>query len=109
MSFQLQLHEVEKARKIGRKALDKIAFREEEEKLNVWMALVNLELGFGTADSAEKVFKEAVQHNDAKTVYLRYADALSTSGKEEVSRVPFRSGSGKLTSCSLRKKPTRNW
>jgi len=44
MSFLLQLHEVDKARRIGRQALEKIGYREEEEKLNVWMALVNLEL-----------------------------------------------------------------
>ncbi|ORY34880.1 hypothetical protein BCR39DRAFT_515324 [Naematelia encephala] len=84
MSFQLQLHEVEKARRIGRQALEKIAYREEEEKLNVWMALVNLELGFGTPDSAEKVFREAAGHNDARTVYMRYAEALIAAGKEDM-------------------------
>ncbi|OCF37082.1 rRNA biogenesis protein RRP5 [Kwoniella heveanensis CBS 569] len=83
MSFHLQLHEVEKARKIGRTALEKINYREEEEKLNVWMALVNLELGFGTPESADKVFKEAAQYNDARTVHLRYAEALQAAGKEE--------------------------
>ena len=87
MSFQLQLHEVDKARRIGRQALERIAYREEEEKLNVWMALVNLELGFGNEESAEKVFKEAAQFNDTRTVYLRYAEALQTAGKENVSGV----------------------
>jgi rRNA biogenesis protein RRP5 len=85
MSFLLQLHEIDKARKLGRQALEKIAYREEEEKLNVWMALVNLELGFGTEESAEKTFKEAAQYNDARTVYTRYADALAAAGKDEVS------------------------
>lgn len=84
MSFQLQLHEVDKARKIGRQALERIAFREEEEKLNVWMALINLEIGFGTDESTEKVFKEAVQYNDARTVYNRYADALIAAGKNDL-------------------------
>lgn len=82
MSFQLQLHEVDKGRAIGRQALERINFREEEEKLNVWMALINLELGFGTAESADKVFKEAVQYNDARTVYARYIDALVMTGKD---------------------------
>jgi rRNA biogenesis protein RRP5 len=86
MSFLLQLHEVDKARRIGRQALEKIAYREEEEKLNVWMALVNLELGFGSEGSAELLFKEAAQYNDARTVYTRYADALAAAGKDEVSR-----------------------
>lgn len=86
MSFQLQLHEIDKARKIGRRALESIQFREEEEKLNVWMALVNLEIGFGTEQSIDKVFKEAAQYNDAKTVYFRFVDALQSAEKYEVSR-----------------------
>ena len=85
MSFHLQLHEVDKAREIGRRALEKINYREEEEKLNVWMALVNLEIGFGTDDSAEKLFKEASSYNDARLVHVRYAEALLAAGKEEVS------------------------
>ena len=85
MSFLLQLHEVDKARKIGRQALQRIGFREEEEKLNVWMALINAELGFGTLESADKVFKEAAEYNDEQTVYLRYAESLNESGKTEVS------------------------
>ncbi|RXK36068.1 hypothetical protein M231_06662 [Tremella mesenterica] len=84
MSFQLQLHEVDKARRIGREALEKITYREEGEKLNVWMALINLELGFGTEESTEKVFKEAVQYNDARTVYIRYAEALTAAGKDQM-------------------------
>lgn len=82
MSFQLQLHEVDKARQIGRQALERIAFREEGEKLNVWMALVNLELGFGTPESTDKVLKEAAQYNDAREVYMRYIDALVQAGKD---------------------------
>jgi rRNA biogenesis protein RRP5 len=85
MSFHLQLHEIDQARKIGRKALEKMNYREEEEKSNVWMALVNLEIGFGTEETMEKVFKEAAQYNDGKTVYARYAEALQAAGKDEVS------------------------
>jgi rRNA biogenesis protein RRP5 len=82
MSFLLSLHEVDRARTLGRRALDRIAFREEDEKLNVWMALVNLELGFGTPESADKVFKEAVQFNDGRAVFTRYIDALIAAGKD---------------------------
>lgn len=85
MSFHLQLHEVDKAREIGRRALAKINYREEEEKLNVWMALVNLEIGFGTEDSADKLFKEASSYNDARLVHMRYAEALQAAGKDDVS------------------------
>jgi rRNA biogenesis protein RRP5 len=85
MSFHLQLHEIEKARQIGRRALEKINYREEEEKLNVWMALVNLEIGFGNDESSDKLFKEAASYNDARLVHMRYAEALQAAGKDEVS------------------------
>lgn len=84
MSFHLQLHEIDQARKIGRKALEKMNYREEEEKLNVWMALVNLEIGFGSEQTMEKVFKEAARYNDGRSVYSRYAEALQVAGKDEV-------------------------
>jgi rRNA biogenesis protein RRP5 len=84
MSFQLQLSEVDKAREIGRRALQTINFREELEKLNVWTALVNLENVYGTDDSLDRVFKEAARANDSKTVHLRLASILDQSDKHQV-------------------------
>ncbi|KIK70798.1 hypothetical protein GYMLUDRAFT_32858 [Collybiopsis luxurians FD-317 M1] len=81
MSFQLQLSEIEKAREIGRRALEKINFREEAEKLNVWIALLNLENAYGTDETLESVFKEAARANDSKTVHLRLASILDQSDK----------------------------
>lgn len=85
MSFQLQLSEVEKAREIARRALQTISFREEQEKLNVWIALLNLENIYGTDESIETVFKDAARHNDSKTVHLRLAAIFEESDKLEVS------------------------
>ncbi|WWC95372.1 hypothetical protein V866_002234 [Kwoniella sp. B9012] len=90
MSFHLQLHEIEKARKIGRLALEKINYREEDEKLNIWMALINLELSFGTAQTAEAVFKEASQYNDSRSVHARYAEALIAAGKDDLVEEVFK-------------------
>ncbi|KAJ4485931.1 hypothetical protein J3R30DRAFT_3655234 [Lentinula aciculospora] len=81
MSFQLQLSELGKAREIGRRALEKISFREEVEKLNVWIALLNLENVYGTDETLEKVFKDAARANDSKTVHLRLASILDQSDK----------------------------
>ena len=50
MSFNLQISEVEGAREIGRRAIKTINFREEQEKLNVWIALLNLENIYGTEE-----------------------------------------------------------
>ncbi len=87
MSFQLQLSEVDKAREIGRRALRTINMREEQEKLNVWIAMLNLENAFGTEESLESAFKEAARMCDSKTVHLRLATILEESQKLEVSVV----------------------
>lgn len=89
MSFQLQLSEIEKAREIGKRALDTISFREEREKLNVWIALMNLENVYGSDESLESVFKDAARHCEPKTVYLRFASILEESGKKEVNHSPL--------------------
>lgn len=83
MSFQLQLSEVDKAREIAQRALKTINFREEQEKLNVWIALLNLENVYGTEESLEATFKDAARHNDSKTVHLRMAAIFEQSEKIE--------------------------
>ncbi|KAJ4002507.1 hypothetical protein F5050DRAFT_1802449 [Lentinula boryana] len=90
MSFQLQLSEIEKAREIGRRALEKISFREEAEKLNVWIALLNLENAYGTDETLEKVFKNAARANDSKTVHLRLASILDQSDKHKKAEEQYR-------------------
>ncbi len=87
IAFQLQLSEVDKAREIGRRALRTINMREEQEKLNVWIAMLNLENAFGTEESLELAFKEAARMCDSKTVHLRLATILEESQKLEVSVV----------------------
>jgi hypothetical protein len=47
-----QATEIEKARAVAHRALSAISFREEQEKLNVWCALLNLENLYGTKVSS---------------------------------------------------------
>lgn len=81
MAFQLQLSEIDKAREIAERALKTISFREEEEKLNIWVAYLNLENSFGTEDSLEEVFKRATQYMDSRTVYEKMGKIYTMSGK----------------------------
>ncbi|KAF9160265.1 rRNA biogenesis protein rrp5 [Actinomortierella ambigua] len=83
MAFQLQLSEIAKAREIGQRALKTISFREEQEKMNVWVALMNLENTFGTSESLEEVFKKALQTLDQKKVYLQLVKIYERSNKLE--------------------------
>ncbi|RCK54856.1 rRNA biogenesis protein RRP5 [Candida viswanathii] len=81
MSFQLQLSEVEKAREIGQRALKTINYREEQEKLNIWIALLNLENTFGTDETLEDVFKKAVQYMDAFVIHQKLVNIYIISEK----------------------------
>jgi rRNA biogenesis protein RRP5 len=85
MSFQLQLSELEKAREIGRRAISAINFREEQERLNVWIARLNLENSYGTEETLEETFRLAASHHDAKHMHLRLASILEQTEKFEVS------------------------
>lgn len=89
MAFQLQLSEISKAREIGQRALKSISFREEQEKMNVWVALMNLENTFGSADTLEEVFKNAVQTCEPKKIYLQLVKIYERSNKITVSHFFF--------------------
>ncbi|BFZ59560.1 rRNA bioproteinsis protein rrp5 [Saitoella coloradoensis] len=86
MAFQLQLSEIEKAREIGERALKSINYREEQEKLNVWVAMMNLENTFGSEETLEEVFKRACQYNEPKKVYGHLCDILARSQKIEAAK-----------------------
>lgn len=81
MAFQLQLSEIDKAREIGDRALKTINFREEDEKFNIWVALLNLENSFGTEESLDETFKRAQQFCDPKTVHLKLLNIYIQSNK----------------------------
>lgn len=85
MSFQLQLSEIDKAKEVGKRALRTINFREEGEKLNVWIALLNLENKYGTDETLEAAFKDAARHNDSKTIHLRLASIFDETERHDVS------------------------
>lgn len=81
MAFHLQATEIEKARAVAERALKTISFREEQEKLNVWVALLNLENMYGSQESLNKVFERAVQYNEPLKVFLHLADIYTKSEK----------------------------
>lgn len=84
MAFQLQLSEIDKAREIAERALRTIHIREQDEKLNMWMALLNLENAYGTDEALDNVFAKACQYCDSLDIHERLASTLIQSGKHEV-------------------------
>lgn len=84
MAFQLELGEVEKARTIAERALRTITMGQDAEKLNIWVALLNMENTYGNDDSLEEVFKRACQFNEPAEIYDRMISIYIQSGKNEV-------------------------
>ncbi|KXL41438.1 hypothetical protein M433DRAFT_157435 [Acidomyces richmondensis BFW] len=83
MAFQLELSEVEKARDIAERALRTIHIRETEEKANIWIAWINLEVEYGDDDRVEDVFKQACQVQDSLEMHEKLASIYIDSGKHE--------------------------
>ncbi|EEP75544.1 conserved hypothetical protein [Uncinocarpus reesii 1704] len=84
MAFHLELGEVDKAREIAERALRSINISQDTEKLNVWVAMLNLENTFGTDDRLDEVFKRACQYNDAQEIHERMASIFIQSDKPEI-------------------------
>merc|ERR1712142_1168363 len=84
MSFRLQEAEVEKARAVAQRALDTINFREEGEKMNVWVALLNLEMNYGTEEQLLETFSRASRENDELGIKRHMAVIYASAGKHEL-------------------------
>ncbi|XP_010777768.1 protein RRP5 homolog, partial [Notothenia coriiceps] len=84
MANHLQATQIEQARAVAERALKTISFREEQEKLNVWVALLNLENLYGTDESLKKVFERALQFCEPMPVFQQLADIYAKCDKTKV-------------------------
>ena len=57
MALVMESGELETARSIAKRALERINFRLEEERLNIFLAWLNLENSFGTEEAMASVLK----------------------------------------------------
>lgn len=62
-----------------------LLFREEQEKLNVWVAFMNLENSSGTEETLLKVFERALSNCEPYKVFEHLIEIYTRSGKVEVS------------------------
>lgn len=83
MAFQLGLSEVQKAREIAERAIRTIHIREVEEKANIWIAWMNLEVEYGDDERVEEVFKQACRVQDPLEMHEKLASIYIDSGKHE--------------------------
>ncbi|KAJ4304261.1 rRNA biogenesis protein rrp5 [Collariella sp. IMI 366227] len=81
MASQMQVNDLGSARQVAERAIKSINIKEETEKLNVWIAYLNLEVAYGTEETVEEVFKRACTYNDDQEVHERLASIYIQSGK----------------------------
>lgn len=97
MSFQLQLGEIDKSREIAERALKTINYRDEQEKLNIWIAILNLENSFGTDESLAEAFKRAVQYMDSLTMHQKLIGIYQLSEKFDKAEQLFKAMTKKFS------------
>jgi len=83
MAHLLQLGEVDKARAVADRALKTINMREEGEKMNIWISLLNMENSFGTEGTLEDAFRRACEYTDKKKMHAHLAWILTKRGKDD--------------------------
>ncbi|KAK8154666.1 hypothetical protein IWX90DRAFT_62613 [Phyllosticta citrichinensis] len=81
MAFQIGLNEVQKAREIAERALKTIHMREEEDKLNMWTALLNLEIEQGDEERVDEVFGRACKYCDKEEIHNRLLSIYTSTGR----------------------------
>jgi rRNA biogenesis protein RRP5 len=83
IAFHLERKEFDVAREVVAKALEKINFREDDERLNVYMAWLNLENAFGEEEAIDDLLAKALKYNDQYKVYSQAAHIFNSSGKAD--------------------------
>ncbi|KAJ4454415.1 putative protein RRP5 [Paratrimastix pyriformis] len=83
MAHHLALGEVDPARAVAERALKVINVRDDAERLNVWLCLLNLEHLYGTEATLTAAMKRALQACDQKPVYRHLIALMEHAARPE--------------------------
>ena len=89
MSHYLLQADLNATRQIAERALRTIGFKEEGEKLNVWIAFINMEYKYGDMVSLEGIFKRAIAESNGKRIHLNLAQAYEAAHDRKGATVIF--------------------
>ena len=81
MAFMLDNVGIDAARKVVERGVRAVGMANDEDKLNLWTAFMNLESNFGTQETLEACTRRALEVNDRKKVYMNLIDIYKTSMK----------------------------
>ncbi|CAF1207825.1 unnamed protein product [Adineta steineri] len=73
MQFYIDQAEIDRARSLAERALSSIFYREERDKLNIWIAYLALENRHGTPEKVNSILSRALGNCDGVKVYQRLA------------------------------------
>lgn len=90
MAFMLDNVGVDAGRKVAERAVQSVGVSNDEDKLNIWTAFMNLESNFGTQTTLEECTRRALEVNDRKKVYLNLIDIYKGSMKFEFVEVIYK-------------------
>ena len=79
ISYMLDNIDVDAARKVAERAVKGVSVSNDQDKLNIWTAYMNLENNFGNQQTLAKVTVRALEVNDKKTVYLNLINIYKTN------------------------------
>lgn len=82
-SWLISITEINKARAVLKRGLETIPYRLEDEKLNIWYALLNLESQYGNEVQLEHVYKEAKEHMNDKLIRLHMVHIYENQEDQE--------------------------
>jgi len=81
MAMILDKLDIDAARRIAQRAVKSVSMSNDADKLNIWIAYMNMESQFGTQESLEQVVKQALEVNDRQKVYLQLISIYKQSDK----------------------------
>ena len=81
MAFMLENLDAEAARRVAERAVKQVSMTAEDDKLNLWIAYMNLESKFGSEKQLQDVVKRALDVNDRRKVYLQLISIYRANGK----------------------------
>lgn len=84
IAYMLENLDVKAARRVAERAVKSVSISSDQEKLNLWIAFLNLENSFGTQDTLQKVVQRALEVNDRKKVYLQLINIYMSSKKYDL-------------------------
>jgi len=90
MAYFVSKRQIQRAKETARRALEKISVRKQDEKLNVWIAYLNLEAQYGDENHLSTILDEACSRTNAEKLLLRFAKSMQKTHMKKAEEIYLR-------------------